>query len=1115
MSLKVDNYLKPFRGRDGDDFNTWWEKFLALATISGWDTDDKKTKHLPLFLDADAFLVFSKMEDGDKKKMDEVQKKLSAAFAVTAADAYRSFVNRKLKIDESIDAYVADLQRLLTLSGHNVAGDTDTVVIEQFVAGLPSDFARPLRMAFAGKTIKISECVEQVRALRATASACAPAPVAAAATNKAGKSGGATCYHCGQPGHVRRNCPKRAGRDSGEKQEATKEKRKLTCFFCDKPGHVKADCPERKAWQQKQSGAHGVVSAACLTTVAAPGDLPRIFVDVGAAETADCASWNRFRAVVDTGSTHTIVSKDVVSAMDVRLCTDQPSSLVALDGEPVALVGTIDLQLRRLDGPVTLPLTETRALVVESLGSALSASVLIGNDVVASHGGLQLRYDQDHTLTSVTFGPDPVVATALADDLSHPSPHVTVSQDGGDIVLQADDGEVRWLTKEAKWQIRWKWIDGQEPGAPVGPAIGEYSRSTLTDEEEEQFCQEIQHWIDEEWLVPHNQEVHGSPAAVLPLIAHVQAHKETTPVRPCLDYRFLNKCLSSQPGQDSPDCGDTIRKWRCAGGARGFSILDVRKAYLQVHVHPELLRYQTVIWGGKRYVMTRMGFGLNVAPKFMDIVIRWVTRGLPNVDNYIDDVRTPTDSAELVAKRMREYGLPTKPAEPMSSARVLGLQLQDGEDDCVQWTRRAGVDLKLPRPATKRSLFSWCGRLTSHVPVCGWLRLATSYLKRLAGSSTPWEQPLSDTVLNFCDEVEAKLDQDGDPATGPWHPSEEQLGSDTEFVVYTDASDIGLGVVLQVDGRVLEDAAWLRKSNDRKHINVAELDAAIKGLAMAVSWKATRVQLVTDSKSVAKWLDDTIRNVCRVKTKGLNEVLIQRRLQIVSDIVTAPGLSVSVKWVPSNQNAADVLSRVPTRWVTYAKSLTEDTEDLPVSAAASATIGLTPAVSLEQIVSAQVRDSNMQLLAAAIRDGRTLPDAYRKVSSQLTLEDDIVFRSVKLPVEGLVKVPVVPEGLVPAVLEAAHCNSGHSSWDTMYAMIRSCCYFPNIASMCQEYVVNCSQCQAANPCGAARASPTRPDVPGRPWSEVILDTLELGTDCSGEYHCVLVAIDAFTPPQVG
>ena len=48
------------------------------------------------------------------------------------------------------------------------------------------------------------------------------------------------------------------------------------------------------------------------------------------------------------------------------------------------------------------------------------------------------------------------------------------------------------------------------------------------------------------------------------------------------------------------------------------------------------------------------------------------------------------------------------------------------------------------------------------------------------------------------------------------------LGS---VVVWTDASCLAMGVALEVDGKIVEDATWLRKESDHLHINVAELEA--------------------------------------------------------------------------------------------------------------------------------------------------------------------------------------------------------------------------------------------------------------------------------------------------
>ena len=109
------------------------------------------------------------------------------------------------------------------------------------------------------------------------------------------------------------------------------------------------------------------------------------------------------------------------------------------------------------------------------------------------------------------------------------------------------------------------------------------------------FVGEVMKWINAGWLVPHNDALHGSPTAVLPLLAQMQEHKASTPVRPCPDHRSLNALLVSQPGREALVCEETLRKWRREGDPEGLRLLDIKKAYLQVHLASELQRYQTVV----------------------------------------------------------------------------------------------------------------------------------------------------------------------------------------------------------------------------------------------------------------------------------------------------------------------------------------------------------------------------------------------------------------------------------------------------------------------------------------------------------------------------------------
>ena len=114
--------------------------------------------------------------------------------------------------------------------------------------------------------------------------------------------------------------------------------------------------------------------------------------------------------------------------------------------------------------------------------------------------------------------------------------------------------------------------------SPVGSGVGEYSRKSLLSTQEQQFQDEIAGWIKNEWLVPHDSNVHGEVEAVLPLMAVAQAHTASTPVQPVLDYREMAKCLVSNAGFDSPVCGDTVRAWRQAD--TDSVLLDVKKGPL-------------------------------------------------------------------------------------------------------------------------------------------------------------------------------------------------------------------------------------------------------------------------------------------------------------------------------------------------------------------------------------------------------------------------------------------------------------------------------------------------------------------------------------------------------
>ncbi|XP_045123820.1 uncharacterized protein LOC123511834 [Portunus trituberculatus] len=152
--------------------------------------------------------------------------------------------------------------------------------------------------------------------------------------------------------------------------------------------------------------------------------------------------------------------------------------------------------------------------------------------------------------------------------------------------------------------------------------------------------------------------------------------------------------------------------------------------------------------------------------------------------------------------------------------------------------------------------------------------------------------------------VSSRLSKE-DPCCGQWCVHGDQA------VVWTDASSIAAGVVVETpQGAAIEDACWIRR-DESSHINMAELDAAVRGVNLAIAWGMRTIDLRTDSATVYRWIDDALSGRARLRTKAHGEMLIRRRVDVIRQLVTELELVMSVTLVRSSENRADALTRVP------------------------------------------------------------------------------------------------------------------------------------------------------------------------------------------------------------
>ena len=146
-----------------------------------------------------------------------------------------------------------------------------------------------------------------------------------------------------------------------------------------------------------------------------------------------------------------------------------------------------------------------------------------------------------------------------------------------------------------------------------------------------------------------------------------------------------------------------------------------------------------------------------------------------------------------------------------------------------------------------------------------------------------------------------------DPVHGDW------CANGQEVTVWVDASSLATGVAIEYDGAIIEDASWLRLAHADKHINLAELNAVLRSVNLALHWRASVIHLRTDSACVHRWISDTLSGKAKVRTKAASEMLIRRRLSPLRELAAEYGLTIDVALVKSHANRADPLTRVPQR----------------------------------------------------------------------------------------------------------------------------------------------------------------------------------------------------------
>ena len=902
MAQAKFDVIKPFSG--GKGVSEWLEKVELVAKLT--DVKDA-ANYIPLFLEGGALAVYMEMSEADRLKPEKIKERLKEAFNDSQCVAFS-----KLKVHrwtgEEVDVYANELRRLARESGFKGDG-LEQLVKLAFITGVPDAIGVELQQVEGVDGMTVCDILPRARVLLAVSKG-----VELAAPAVEGKL---KCFDCGGP-HLKRECPSR---------------KPIVCFKCGKEGHMKRQCNKGK----HKICSYGYPLDLINHTVSR---VPIVKVSVNGKEA---------NALVDTGCSGCLVQAEMVTSWSGR------RSMAAFDGRTVQCKGEKAVEIGI--GNRTLPIVAT---VVDQIVGNID--VVLGMDVIKMMGGVTIK-DNTIEFGQISCGVTDVTSDILVVQSSKPSSSSNIADNvnkeivkcgntsGGvtdvtsrkslvqsteygsnsinlsrleksnervvqpsalsstvvddvhkhvESIIELKDKDFTAKFDGEKWTVEYFW-NSSEPH--LTNSVSQYKIHT---DHVERFDKEVQRWIEEGILSKWEGEVEG----VIPLMAVEQPTKDK--VRPVLDFRELNEFVSSHTGDDVDICGEKLREWRKVEGQT--KIVDLKSAYLQIWVAEELWKHQLVRYKGEVYCLTRLGFGLNSAPRIMTKILRTVLARDNEIrlatSSYIDDIIVDVNrvSAEAVVTHLGRFGLQAKPPADLENGTALGLRIVRGFDGVLKFSRGNEIP-EATGCITKRELFSICGKLVGHYPVAGWLRVACSYVKRHA-EGEKWGDNIGAWASKMINDIIVRV-KDEDPVRGNWKVSSTEKGK-----VWCDASDLALGVVVDIDGVTVEDAAWMRKKGDYNHINVAELEAVLKGVNLCIKWELKEVTVVTDSATVCEWVRRTLSEEKRIKTKGAAELLIRRRLCVLKELIKEYDIKISVELVKSERNKADDLTRIFRRWMT-------------------------------------------------------------------------------------------------------------------------------------------------------------------------------------------------------